>query len=47
MVAGAAEAYADVTGCAADEKGFVSVRALPVPADLQVEVRAVGAVGRP
>jgi len=45
VASGAFEAYADVAGCTPDEKGFIALRIVKVPADLEVEVRAVAAVG--
>jgi arylsulfatase A-like enzyme len=45
VIGGAAEAHAEVASCAADEKGFVAIRVVPEPADLEVELRAVAAVG--
>lgn len=46
VVGGAAEAHVDLAACGPDEKGFVFIRALGEPADLEVEIRAVAAVGR-
>jgi hypothetical protein len=45
VTSGAVEAYVDLAGCAADEKGFVAIRAAKVPLDLEVEVRALAALG--
>jgi arylsulfatase A-like enzyme len=45
VTSGAVEAYVDVAGCAPTDEGFISIRAVPEPADLQVEVRAIAAVG--
>jgi arylsulfatase A-like enzyme len=46
VVSGEAEAYADVSGCAATEKGLAAIRAIPTPSDLEVEVRAIAAIGK-
>lgn len=46
VAGGDGEGYVDATGCTATEKGLIAVRALPSPADLDVRIRAIAALGK-
>jgi len=46
VTSGDAEGTADFTSCTATEKGLIAIRAVPEPEDLEVDVRAIAALGK-